>query len=76
MTGVKSEKPSWIARLLDFERDGDVFVDFTGTDPQARGPVNSVFGTTVSTTSPAFVAGYAKCKSDLKFLAAGGAPAA
>jgi N-methylhydantoinase B len=29
-------------------RDGDVFVDFTGTDPQSRGPVNSVFPVTVS----------------------------
>jgi len=37
-------------------RDGDVFVDFTGTDPQARGPVNSVFGTTVSMVVTALLA--------------------
>ena len=29
-------------------RDGSVFVDFGGTDPQTRGPINSVFPVTVS----------------------------
>ena len=29
-------------------RNGDVFVDFTGTEKQALGPINSVFSTTVS----------------------------
>jgi N-methylhydantoinase B len=29
-------------------RDTDVYVDFTGTAEQARGPINSVLGTTVS----------------------------
>ena len=29
-------------------RDGDVYVDFDGTDRQVRGPINSVFATSVS----------------------------
>lgn len=29
-------------------RDGNIFVDFTGTDAQTRGPINSVFPVTVS----------------------------
>jgi N-methylhydantoinase B len=41
------DRPLEIAVSLTF-RDGDVFVDFTGTDPQSRGPVNSVFPVTVS----------------------------
>ena len=40
MTGVKSEKPSWVARMLDFRRDGDAFVA-----PQpAAGPNKRLFG--------------------------------
>jgi N-methylhydantoinase B len=41
------DRPLEIAVSLTF-RDGDIFVDFTGTDPQSRGPVNSVFPVTVS----------------------------
>jgi N-methylhydantoinase B len=41
------DRPREIAVSLTF-RDGDVYVDFTGTDPQSRGPVNSVFPVTVS----------------------------
>jgi len=41
------DRPLEIAVALTF-RGGDVFVDFTGTDPQSRGPVNSVFPVTVS----------------------------
>jgi acyl-CoA thioesterase len=40
MTGVTSEKPSWIVRLLNFQRDGDVFVA-----PRApAGPSSRLFG--------------------------------
>jgi acyl-CoA thioesterase-2 len=40
MTGVKSERPSWIARLLNFRRDGDTFLA-----PQpAAGPNSRLFG--------------------------------
>jgi hypothetical protein len=35
----------------------------------------SVFGTAVNTSSAAFTSAYAKCKTDLKFLASGGPPA-
>ena len=41
------ESPLEIAVSLTV-RDGDVFVDFAGTHPQSDGPVNSVFGVTVS----------------------------
>jgi N-methylhydantoinase B len=36
--------------------DGRVLVDFTGTDPQARGPINSVYPTTVSMVVTALLA--------------------
>jgi N-methylhydantoinase B len=35
---------------------GRVLVDFTGTDPQARGPINSVFATTASMVVTALLA--------------------
>jgi N-methylhydantoinase B len=35
-------------RVTTTVKGTDVFVDFTGTDPQARGPINSVFPTTAS----------------------------
>ena len=36
--------------------DGDrAIVDYTGSDPQARGPVNATFGVTVSATCNAFL---------------------
>lgn len=41
------DRPLEIAVSLTI-RDGDVFVDFAGTDAQSRGPVNSVFPATVS----------------------------
>ena len=41
------EGPRKISATLTV-RGTDVFVDFTGTDPQARGPINSIFSTTVS----------------------------
>jgi acyl-CoA thioesterase len=48
MTGVKFEKPSWIARLLDFERgDGDVFV---APQPKA-GPGSRLFGGLIAAQS-------------------------
>lgn len=40
MTGVTSDRPSWIARLLEFERDGDVFL---ARQPPA-GPGKRLFG--------------------------------
>jgi N-methylhydantoinase B len=42
-----SDAPVRIAAAVTIA-DRSIFVDFTGTDPQAAGPVNSVFGTTVS----------------------------
>lgn len=42
-----NEGPKKIRATLTV-RDTDVFVDFTGTDKQACGPINSVFPTTVS----------------------------
>ncbi len=47
MTGVPSDRPSWIARLLDFERDGDVFVA-----PQpSKGPNDRLFGGLIAAQS-------------------------
>jgi N-methylhydantoinase B/oxoprolinase/acetone carboxylase alpha subunit len=31
-------------------RDGEVLVDYTGTDPQAQGPINATYGVTASAT--------------------------
>ena len=42
-----SEGPKKIRATLSV-RGTDVFVDFTGTDKQAAGPINSVFATTAS----------------------------
>jgi acyl-CoA thioesterase II len=47
MTGVKPDRPSWIARLLDFERDGDVF---TAPQPPA-GPGTRLFGGLIAAQS-------------------------
>jgi acyl-CoA thioesterase len=47
MTGVKSDRPSWIARLLDFARDGDVFV---APQPEA-GPGSRLFGGLIAAQS-------------------------
>jgi acyl-CoA thioesterase-2 len=47
MTGVKFERPSWIARLLHFERDGDVFV---APQPPA-GPSSRLFGGLIAAQS-------------------------
>ncbi|MEU0497008.1 acyl-CoA thioesterase domain-containing protein [Mycobacterium sp. NPDC006124] len=47
MTGVKPDRPSWMARLLDFERDGDVF-----RAPQpAAGPGTRLFGGLIAAQS-------------------------
>jgi acyl-CoA thioesterase-2 len=47
MTGVKFDRPSWIARLLDFQRDGDVFVA-----PQpSGGPGKRLFGGLIAAQS-------------------------
>ena len=40
MTGVTSERPSWLARLLNFSREGDVFL---APQPSA-GPNSRLFG--------------------------------
>lgn len=47
-TGV-SEAPAWIRVTLRIGQ-GQVWVDFTGTDPQVAGPLNAVFGVTLSAT--------------------------
>jgi acyl-CoA thioesterase II len=47
MTRVTSDRPSWIARLLNFQRDGDVFVA-----PQpAGGPSKRLFGGLIAAQS-------------------------
>jgi acyl-CoA thioesterase II len=53
MTGVKSDRPSWIARLLDFARDGDVF---HAPQPPA-GPNGRLFGGMIAAQALA-AAGY------------------
>lgn len=50
-----SEGPKKIRASLTV-RGTDVFVDFTGTDKQARGPINSVFATTASMVVTALLA--------------------
>jgi acyl-CoA thioesterase-2 len=53
MTGVKFDRPSWIARLLDFQRDGDVFVA-----PQpSGGPGKRLFGGLIAAQSLAAAGG-------------------
>jgi len=47
-TGV-SETPAWIRVTLKVG-EGQVWVDFAGTDPQVAGPLNAVFGVTLSAT--------------------------
>ncbi len=36
-------------------KDSNVYCDFSGTDPQAKGPINAVFGVTASSTINAFL---------------------
>ncbi|MET0453654.1 MAG: acyl-CoA thioesterase domain-containing protein [Mycobacterium sp.] len=48
MTGVKFGEPSWLARLLTFERDGDVFVT---SQPPPAGPGNRLFGGLIAAQS-------------------------
>ncbi len=47
-TGI-SEKPVWI-RVKITVTGGRMKVDYTGTDPQVDGPINAVFGVTLSAT--------------------------
>ena len=37
-------------RVTVVVRDGKILVDYTGSDPQARGPINATFGVTASAT--------------------------
>ena len=37
-------------RVTVVVRDGTILVDYTGSDPQARGPINATFGVTASAT--------------------------
>ncbi|MCW2516571.1 MAG: acyl-CoA thioesterase [Mycobacterium sp.] len=47
MTGVESERPNWITRMLDFKRDGDVFIA-----PQLKaGPGSRLFGGLIAAQS-------------------------
>lgn len=43
------DKPVWI-RVRAVVRGGEITVDYTESDPQARGPVNATFGVTASAT--------------------------
>ncbi len=47
-TGV-SDKPVWI-RVKLIVSDGTMTIDYTGTDKQVNGPINAVFGVTLSAT--------------------------
>ena len=40
----------YVIRVTVVVRDGGVLVDFTRSDPQARGPINATFGVTASAT--------------------------
>ncbi|HYO05330.1 MAG TPA: acyl-CoA thioesterase domain-containing protein [Mycobacterium sp.] len=50
MTGVKSDEPSWIARLLDFERGGSGGDVFVAPQPPA-GPSSRLFGGLIAAQS-------------------------
>ena len=51
----KTERPRKIRATVTV-KGSDIFVDFTGTDAQARGPINSIFPTTASMVVAALLA--------------------